>query len=138
MAEPIEKSPAEPEPPKTEDITWKRLDIGMEPDSVYQPWMLTTSIKVLEGKPIRIKGYMHGAVFQRTNIRNFHLLCEKDCPFGPGGQAHHAIAVELQGPLRTEYTTDEITVEGIFRVVPVQGENGNTWSLYRLEGTLVK
>src|SRR5690349_21617934 len=47
--------PAEEKPPATESITWERLDIRMEPDSVYQPWMLTTDIKVLEGKPVRIK-----------------------------------------------------------------------------------
>ncbi len=127
-----------PQPPATEPIAWEVLDIGMEPDSVYQSWMLTHPIKVLQGKPVRIKGFMHGAVFQRNNIRTFHLMREKECPFGPGGQAHHAIEVELQGRLRTSYTTDELTVEGLFSVVPVQGENGNTWSLYRIEGTSVQ
>lgn len=138
------EKPPEPEKPaaviKTgpEDITWERLDIGMEPDSVYQPWMLTTSIKVLEGKSVRIKGWMNGAVFQRSNIRNFFLMREKECPFGPGGQAHHAIEVVLEGKLRTDFTLDEITVEGTFSVVPMKGENGNTWSLYRISGTAVK
>jgi hypothetical protein len=127
-----------PSPPVTEDLKWERLDIGMEPDSVYQPWMLTTAIKVLEGKPVRIKGWMHGAVFQRSNIRNFHLMREKECPFGPGGQAHHAIEVVMQGANRADFSVEEITVEGIFSIVPVTGENGKTWSLYRIEGTAVK
>lgn len=135
----VPEKPPQPEIPKgPEDVTWERLDIGMEPDSVFQPWMLTTSIKVLEGKPVRIKGWMNGAVFQRNNIRTFFLMREKECPFGPGGQAHHAIEVELAGKLRTSYTTDEITVEGTFSVVPMKGENGNTWSLYRISGTAVK
>ena len=135
----VEPKPPEPEqPPAIEDITWQRLDIGMEPDSVYQPWMLTTSIKVLEGKPVRIKGFMNGAVFTRTNIRNFHLMREKECPFGPGGQAHHAIEVELQGKNRVDFTTEELTVEGIFSVVPETGENGKTWSIYRIAGTSAK
>ncbi|WP_425618257.1 hypothetical protein NA78x_001959 [Anatilimnocola sp. NA78] len=133
-----EQPPAEPEPPVTEDITWERLDIGMEPDSVYQPWMLKHQVKVLEGKPVRIKGFMHGAVFQRNNIRTFFLLREIDCPFGPGGQAHHAIEVELQGKLRTSFNNQERTVEGIFSVVPMKGENGNTWSLYRIAGTSIE
>lgn len=132
------KSPERDKPPAVEDITWQRLDIGMEPDSVYQPWMLTTSIKVLEGKPVRIKGFMNGAVFTRTNIRNFHLMREKECPFGPGGQAHHAIEVELQGKARVDFTTEELTVEGIFSVVPMTGENGKTWSIYRIAGTSVR
>jgi hypothetical protein len=141
QADPLPAVPVlekKPSPPVTEDLKWERLDIGMEPDSVYQPWMLTTAIKVLEGQPVRIKGWMHGAVFQRSNIRNFHLMREKECPFGPGGQAHHAIEVVMQGTKRTNFSVEEITVEGIFRVVPVTGENGKTWSLYRIEGTAVK
>jgi hypothetical protein len=135
----VEPKPPKPEPPPAiEDITWERLDIGMEPDSVYQPWMMKTSIKVLEGKPVRIKGFMNGAVFTRTNIRNFHLMREKECPFGPGGQAHHAIEVELQGKARIDFTGEELTVEGTFSIVPVTGENGKTWSLYRIAGTAVK
>jgi hypothetical protein len=133
-----EPPPQPAEPPAIEDITWERLDIGMEPDSVYQPWMMKTSIKVLEGKPVRIKGFMNGAVFTRTNIRNFHLMREKECPFGPGGQAHHAIEVEMQGKARVNFTTEEITVEGIFSIAPFTGENGKTWSLYRIEATAAK
>ena len=134
VVEPVRPLP----PPVTEDIKWERLDIGMEPDSVFQPWMLNTSIKALEGKPVRIKGWMNGAVFTRSNIRNFHLMREKECPFGPGGQAHHAIEIELQGKLRTDFTTEEVTIEGIFRIAPVKGENGFTWSLYKIEGIAVK
>jgi hypothetical protein len=131
--------PAPPDqPPPTQSITWEQLDIGMEPDSVYQPWMMKHDIKLLDGKPVRLKGFMHGAVFQRTGIRTFHLMREFECPFGPGGQAHHAMQVDLQGKLRTNFTTDEITVEGIFHIRPVTGENGNTWSLYYLEGTAVQ
>lgn len=138
-SQPVDTQPPKPEPPPAaEDITWERLDIGMEPDSVYQPWMMKTSIKVLEGKPVRIKGFMNGAVFTRTNIRNFHLMREKECPFGPGGQAHHAIEVELQGKARVDFTGEELTVEGIFSIVPVTGENGKTWSIYRIAGTAVK
>lgn len=136
QVEPVKPDPEKPAGP--EDITWQRLDIGMEPDSVFQPWMLNTSVKVLEGKQIRIKGWMNGAVFQRSNIRNFFLMREKECPFGPGGQAHHAIEVVLEGKLRTDFTLDEITVEGTFSVVPLKGENGNTWSIYRISGTAVK
>jgi hypothetical protein len=130
--------PSPQEPPAVEPITFERLDIGMEPDSVYQPWMMKHAVKVLDGKPVRIRGFMHGAVFQRNNIRTFHLMREKECPFGPGGQAHHAIEVEMQGKRRANFTTDEITVEGIFSIRPITGENGNTWSLYHLEGTSVQ
>jgi hypothetical protein len=81
---------------------------------------------------------MCGAVFQRDNIRNFPLMRELECPFGPGGQAHHVVEVELQGKLRTSFTTEPVTIEGIFSVQPRSGPNGKTWSLYRLDATQIE
>jgi hypothetical protein len=121
-----------------EAVTWERLDLGMEPDSVYEPWMLTTRVKVLEGKTVRITGFMSGAILQKSNIRTFPLMREKECPFGVGGQAHHVVEVELAGSLRTEFTTEPVTIEGVFCVKPWTGPNGKTWSLYRLDGARVK
>jgi len=119
-------------------ITWEALDIGMAPDSLFEPWMMTTRVKSLEGKQVRIVGYMSGAIFQKDHVREFPLLREKECPFGPGGQAHHVIEVELQGKLRTSFTTEPVVVEGIFSIQPRTGPNGNTWSLYRLEATKIE
>lgn len=136
--------PAEDEPPPapTEsgplEITWEELDLGMEPDSVYEPWMMTSRVKSLEGREVRITGFMCAAIFQRDNIKTFPMMREKECPFGPGGQAHHVIEVELAGKHRTSFTSEPITVEGIFSVRPWAGPNGKTWSLYHLEGARVK
>lgn len=126
--------PADPLP-----ITFEDLDIGMEPDSVYEPWMLTTRVKSLAGQRVRITGFMSAAILQGGDtIRTFPLLREKECPFGPGGQAHHAIEVELQGKLRTNFRTGPVTVEGVLAVRPWNGPNGKTWSLYHLEGTKIE
>jgi hypothetical protein len=119
-------------------ITWEELDVGMEPDAVFEPWMMTTRIKALEGRQVRISGYISGAIFQKENIREFPLMREKECPFGPGGQAHHVIEVELAGKLRTSFTTEPVTVEGLFSIQPRTGPNGKTWSLYRLEATKIE
>jgi hypothetical protein len=126
--------PAEPLP-----ITFEDLDIGMEADSVYEPWMLTTSVKSLIGKRVRITGFMSAAILQGSDtIRTFPLLREKECPFGPGGRAHHVIEVELQGKLRTNFRREPVTVEGVLSVQPWNGPNGKTWSLYHLEGTKIE
>ena len=120
-------------------ITFEDLDIGMEADSVYEPWMLTTSVKSLLGKRVRITGFMSAAILQGGDtIRTFPLLREKECPFGPGGRAHHVIEVELQGKLRTDFRTGPVTVEGVLSVQPWNGPNGKTWSLYHLEGTKIE
>jgi hypothetical protein len=134
-----QKEPAAVKPPSgPQDVPWEQLDLGMEPDSVYEPWMLTTRVKILEGQPIRITGFMSGAILQKNNIRTFPLMREKECPFGPGGQAHHVIEVELDASRRTEFTTEPITVEGVFSVKPWTGPNGKTWSLYRLDGAKIR
>jgi hypothetical protein len=128
-------------PPASADpqtVSWEQLDLGMEPDSVYQPWMMKTSVAELVGKPIRITGFMCGAVFQKENIRNFPLLRERECPFGVGGQAHHVIEVDLPQDLRTSFTSEPVTIEGTFSVRPWTGPNGKTWSLYHVEGTKVE
>jgi hypothetical protein len=119
-------------------VTWEELDLGMEPDSVYQPWMMKTSVAELDGKPIRITGFMCGAIFQKENVRNFPLMRERECPFGVGGQAHHVIEVDLPQALRTSFTTEPVTIEGTFSIRPWTGPNGKTWSLYHVEGTKVE
>jgi hypothetical protein len=127
-------------PPETTGplaITWEQLDIGMPPDTLFEPWMMTTQIKALEGRQVRLTGYMCGAIFQRDSIRNFPLMREIECPFGPGGQAHHVVEVELQGKLRTSFTTQPVTVLGTFSVQPQTGPNGKTWSLYKIDASQI-
>lgn len=120
-------------------ITFEDLDIGMQPDSVYEPWMLTAHVQSLVGQRVRITGFMSAAILQAgSQIRTFPLLREQECPFGPGGQAHHVIEVELQDKLRTSFRTGPVTVEGVLTVRPWIGPNGKTWSLYHLEGTKVE
>ncbi|ADB15662.1 hypothetical protein Psta_0978 [Pirellula staleyi DSM 6068] len=119
-------------------ITFEELDLGMEPDSVYQPWMMTQRVESLAGRRVRITGFMSGALLQLNNVKEFPLMREQECPFGVGGQAHHVIMVELTGKLRTSYKTGPVTVEGIFSIKPFTGPNGKTWALYHLAGERVE
>lgn len=119
-------------------IQWEQLDVDIPPDSEFQPWMITSRVQALEGRRVRIAGYMFGGLLQTSGVREFPLLREKDCPFGQGGQPHHAISVELADKLRTSYTPELVTVEGKFSVRPWTGPNGKTWSLYHLEVTKIE
>lgn len=129
---------ADPGPSGPITVTFEQLDLGMQPDSVYQPWMMTERVAALEGKQVRITGFMSGALLQLNNVREFPLMREQECPFGDGGQAHHVIMVQLVGRLRTSYKTGPITVEGTFSIQPYQGPNGKTWALYHLAGERVE
>jgi hypothetical protein len=119
-------------------IAWDELDVGIPAGSVFEPWMMKTSIKSLEGQSVRITGYMHGGLAISKGVREFVLLRNIDCPYGRQGEAHHAMIVDLQGGLRTDFTTQPVTVEGKFRVKPYQGPDGTTWALYLLEGTAIQ
>lgn len=98
--------------------------------------MLTYDVEQLEGKTVRIEGFIFGgALFTTKGIKKFPLLREKECPFGEGGQAYHAIDVELQGKSTIDFTTEPVTVEGVFHIRPFQGPDGNTWAVYAIDAT---
>lgn len=118
-------------------LTWKDLEIPLGPEEDFEPWMLSTAIKSLDGQQVRITGYMHEGVAQKDHIREFVLVKHIGCQFGVEGQPQHVILVELEGKLRTTFTTEAVTVEGRFAVDPYTGPDGRTWALYRLSGTKI-
>ncbi len=131
-------------PKQTEDlqavvpITFEDLDLPMEPDSLFEEYLLTQRVRDLTGRTVRLQGFMFaGSVFTTSNVKRFIMLREKECPFGAGGQAHHAIDVELLDT-STRFRVDPITVEGVLTIRPFTGENGNTWSVYHLAATKVE
>jgi len=125
-------------PERPLEITWEDLDLPLPVDSTYESWMLSSRAKAVLDRYVRISGYMYAGIAQKDAIRTFPLLRDKDCPFGPGGHAHHAIEVNLQGKLRTAYTDAPVAVEGFLTVAPFTGTDGKTWSVYHLEGTRIQ
>ena len=119
-------------------LTWEELEIPLPSEASLEDWMLTSRVKQLSGKRVRLAGFMSGTIFQLSNIKEFPLLREVECPFGKGGQAYHAVMVELDGKLRTSYTTRSLLVEGTFSIRPYQGPDGKTWAVYHLLGTKVE
>ena len=127
----------------TEKITFDDLILGMQADIVYRPWMLESETnggraKELDGKKVRINGVMHGGVASGKRNKEFVLLRNKECKFGPGGQADHLAKVFMKDGKTVSYTDDTIFVEGTLKIEPEMGEDGNTWSIYRIEGAEVK
>jgi hypothetical protein len=120
------------------EIKWEELDIPLTPGENFQPWMLTTAIKALDGHQVKITGYMHEGVHQKDNIREFVLVKHIGCQFGVEGMPQHVVMVELVGTLRTSFTTEPLMVEGTFYVKPFVGRDGRAWSLYRMEVTKIE
>jgi hypothetical protein len=127
-------------PGDAEKITWDDLNLGMQADVVFRPFMISGSdrLKELEGKRISIVGYMHGGQAGQRGIKEFILLKNTQCKFGPGGQADHLADVKLKADSSVLFTPSPIKVEGTLVLEPFQGPDGNTWSIYRLEAAQVR
>lgn len=133
-ARPSESPPAAASAPaEPARVSWDQLDIGIQAESKFEPWMMTTLIKSLEGQTVRITGFMHGGIAVKEGIREFILLRNIDCPYGRQGEAHHVIMVQLAADERTKYSQQALSVEGVFRIRPYDGPDGSTWSLYALD-----
>jgi hypothetical protein len=127
-------------PGEAEKITFDDLNLGMQADVVFRPIMLTVAprVKELEGQRVVIAGYMHGGQASQRGIKEFILLKNTQCKFGPGGQADHLANVILRDGNSTRYTPSDIRVEGTLKIEPFQGPDGNTWSIYRLDDAQIR
>ncbi len=140
---PPEVAPASPvkPPPGPDDkavtITFDDLKLEMEKDAVFVPSLLTERVEQLDGRRVRIRGFLFPSVFQQTGITSFPLIKNLQCKFGPGGQAHHIVIVEMKPGLSTSFTVRPIAVEGILTLRPWNGPDGNTWALYHMVGEKV-
>lgn len=128
---PADRGPSRPG--EAEKITFDDLNLGMQADMVYRPFLLTDRVKELEGKRLSIIGYMHPGVLSQKNIKEFILLKNTECKFGPGGQADHLAQVFLRADDATRYSASALKVEATLKVEPYEGTDGNTWAIYRLE-----
>ncbi len=110
----------------------------MQQDIVFRPWMLSDRAKELDGKRVRLTGFMHGGVSQTKKIKEFVLLKNTECKFGPGGQADHLVQVKMHGSATADYSASPLQIEGVLKLNPFKGPDGNTWSIYDLEGETAK
>src|SRR5205823_905457 len=116
-----------------EKITFDDLNVGMQADIVFRDFMVSDRVRELEGKRISIVGYMHGGQAAQRGIKEFILLKNTQCKFGPGGQADHLANVILRTDNSVAFMPSPVKVEGTLKLSPFQGPDGNTWSIYRLE-----
>jgi hypothetical protein len=133
---PADRAPRKPG--DAEKITFEDLILGMQADVVFRPFMLTDRAKQLEGQRVSISGYMHGGVQSTRANKEFILLRNTECKFGPGGQADHLAQVYLRKGTTTEFTGKPVKVEGNLKVEPFEGTDGNTWAIYQLEDAQIK
>lgn len=122
------------DPDQLQSITFADLEIGIKEDLVINRSMLTEKVRQLDGCRVRIRGFIFPGIFQQSGIEKFPLVMNTECKFGPGGQADHVIIVDMVKGVTASYTMRAIAVEGRLSVQPWTGPDGNTWSLYHIQG----
>jgi hypothetical protein len=100
------------------EITFNDLKFDIEKGGDFEDSMLTDKIRQLEGRKIRIRGFMLSSAFKK-GLKGFVLLQNDTCPYGgPEALVYHNIMVELSPGQTTEYTIRPLTVEGTFSIRP--------------------
>lgn len=128
-----------PKPGEAHKISFDDLIIGMQADIPYRPWMMEGKRpEELNGQKVRISGLMHGGAAGQNKIKEFVLLRNLECKFGPGGQADHLARIQLAEGEKTQYTIKTVIVEGRLNIEPYTGPDGNTWAIYRIDEAKLK
>jgi hypothetical protein len=120
------------------DVTFDDVKLELKKGDPYDSSLLTPKVKGLDGKTIRIRGYILPG-FQQNGIKQFVLVRDNmQCCFGPGALLHDCILVELIAPATTSFTVRPVSVEGTFSVREVKDPDGKHLAIYHLDGTGVK
>jgi hypothetical protein len=119
------------------DKTFDDLRFDMQIGKPFRREMLTDAIEALDGKQIRIRGFILPTAQQR-GIREFVLVRDnQECCFGPGAALFDCILVEMQTGQTAEYTIRPVAVSGTFaiREFVVDGQH---MAIYQIDGETVK
>lgn len=105
--------------------------------TVDLPNQMPDWLKDLNGKRIRVRGYMHPAsAFTSEGIKRFTFCRDTSaCCFGPDPTIYYLIQVTMKSGTSTEYVEREaFDVEGTFRIEPiVQERSGQIAEFYHLD-----
>ncbi|HEX3726799.1 MAG TPA: DUF3299 domain-containing protein [Pirellulales bacterium] len=121
------------------EITFDEVKLDLKKGDAYTSAVLTDKVKAIEGKPIRIRGYILPS-FKQEGITQFVLVRDNmECCFGPGALLHDCILVEMLPPATATFTVRPVSVEGTFSIREVKDPtNGKHLAIYHLDGKEVK
>lgn len=125
-------------PKKPKDLTFDGVKFPMKKGEKFKRSMLTKKIEDLDGKRVRIRGYILPS-FQQKGIKQFILVRDNmECCFGPGAALYDCIVVEMAKGKSTSFTVRPVAVEGTFAIRPFKGPDGKHLAVYHLTGLSVK
>ena len=121
----------------TQNITFDTLKFPLEKNADYRPSLLTSSIEALNGRTVRLRGYILPS-FQQSGITQFVLVRDNmQCCFGPGAALYDCVVVEMKPGKSTDFTVRPVAVEGTFELRDFRGPDGKYLAIYHLDGDAV-
>lgn len=120
------------------DLSFDDLKFDVKKGAAFKRSMLTDKIERLEGKRIRLRGYILPS-YQQDGITQFVLVRDNmQCCFGPGAALFDCVVVEMAAGKSTSFTVRPVTVDGVFRIKPLLGPDGKHLAVYQIDGQAVK
>ncbi len=130
------------------EINFDDLKFDIEKDAPFVKSMWTDRLKKINGKNVKLRGYMLPAsIYQESGIKQFVLVRDnQECCFGPGAALYDCVWVELVGDAEAEFSVRPVTVEGKFvldaekyRYPEGTAPDGQThMAVFRIESTDVR
>ena len=123
-----------------QDITFDAIKFEMDKEAKFERSMLTKEIEALDGKPIRIRGFiLPDSVFQKTGNTRFVLVRDNiECCFGPGAALYDSIVVQMAPGKTADFSLLPIAVEGVFTVKEWKGPGGRHLAIYSMQADSAK
>lgn len=119
------------------DKTFDDLRFEIEVGAPFKRQMLPESIEAMDGKDIRIRGFIF-PTWQKRGIKQFVLVRDnQECCFGPGAALFDCILVDMNQGQSAEYTIRPVAVKGKFEIEEVVID-GKHWAIYHIAGDEVK
>jgi len=133
--------PARPTVKAKGEISFDDLKFDILPDAPFDASMLTDEIRALDGKVVKLRGFiLPSTLFRETNISEFVLVRDnQECCFGPGAALFDCVVVNLVGDTRTDFTTRPVTVTGTFKLKEYKyPDDSGHFAIFNMQGTSVK
>ncbi|MCA9241706.1 MAG: DUF3299 domain-containing protein [Planctomycetales bacterium] len=139
-SQPATEPATQPEPTddRLANKTFDDLKFDIEPDAPFYREMLTEGVESLDGRRIKIRGYIFPTP-QRHGLKEFVLVRDNmECCFGPGAALYDCILIEMQPGRTASFSVRPVSVTGRFRVEEFPGPEGRPLAVFRIAGEAVE
>ena len=130
------------------EINFDDLKFDIVKDQSFKATMLNKDVKSLEGKKVKLRGYILPAtLYKEKGIEQFVLVRDnQECCFGPGAALYDCVWIDMVPGKTTDFVTRPVTVEGKFEIDTESykypdgaGPKGAThFAIFRIKGLSVK